>query len=316
VSAPAALAIVGPTASGKTAVAIAVARRLGAEVVSMDSRAVYRGMDIGTAKPTAVERGDIPHHGLDLVDPDDRFNAGRFAAFALPVLEEIRSRGRLPLLVGGTGFFLRALARPMFQEPRLDADRRARLTRWIEERGSEEAARWLEALDPELARKMGDEGGIQRRVRALEVVLLTGHPLSWWHRHSAPGVEPLNLATAVLDLPHEVISARIEVRLRAMVEQGLVAEVEGLRARYGDEAPGLNAHGYIEIIRHLRGEQTLEQALEEVRRNTVAYTRRQRTWFRHQLEEPHRWFDAERPPEEVAGEIVAWWRTLNDAEER
>jgi tRNA dimethylallyltransferase len=124
------------------------------------------------------------------------------------------------------------------------------------------------------------------------------------------------VATAVLELPHEVLAPRIEARLREMVEGGLVEEVARLRARYGDQAPGLNAHGYAEIIRHLRGEHSLAVALEEVRRNTVAYTRRQRTWFRHQLEEPHRWFDARRNPAEVAEEIVAWWRELLHPDDR
>jgi tRNA dimethylallyltransferase len=312
-SAPRALAIVGPTASGKTAVGLEVARRLEAEVVSLDSRAVYRGMDIGTAKPTAEERGTVPHHALDLVEPDDRFSAGRFAAHVRPLLGEICGRGRLPLLVGGTGFFLRALTRPMFREPPLDAERREALARWLGRLGPEEASRWLAELDPEIAGRMGNAGGMQRRTRALEVALLSGRPLSWWQRHSAPHEEPLRVAVAVLDVPHELLVARIEARLGEMVARGLLGEVARLRARYGDEAPGLNAHGYIEFIRHLRGERTLDEALEEVRRNTVAYTRRQRTWFRHQLGQPQRWFDAARPPAEVAEEIVEWWNALEGA---
>lgn len=307
---PEALAIVGPTASGKTAIGTEVARRLGGEVISLDSRAVYRGMDIGTAKPTPAERGTIPHHGLDLVEPDERFSAGRFAEHVRPLVAEIHARGRLPLLVGGTGFFLRALTRPMFQEPPLEPGRRARLARWLEGVDGDVVQRWLEALDAPLARRLEGQGGLQRRLRAIEVVLLTGRPLSWWQRHKPAGQQPLGTAAAVLDLPQEILVERVRSRLDAMVREGLVEEVQALRERYGDAAPGLNAHGYIEIIRHLRGELTLEAALEEVRRNTVAYTRRQRTWFRHQLDGPYRWFDASRAAGEVADEIVAWWRSL------
>src|SRR5688572_1894757 len=143
------LAIVGPTASGKTALSLAVARRIGAEIVSMDSRQVYRGMDVGTAKVDASIREAIPHHGLDLVDPDQSFNAGRFAREARPWIADIHARGRVPLLVGGTGFFLRALTEPIFREPPVDLERRDALRRWLGAQPSERLVRWVAVLDPE-----------------------------------------------------------------------------------------------------------------------------------------------------------------------
>ncbi|HYJ81134.1 MAG TPA: isopentenyl transferase family protein, partial [Longimicrobiaceae bacterium] len=142
-AAPEALAIIGPTASGKTALSIEVARRLGGEIVSMDSRAVYRGMDVGTAKPTPEERGGIPHHGIDIADPSERFSAGRWARFARDAIAEIRGRGRVAMLVGGTGFFLRALTDPIFREPELDPERRAELGRTLERLDDAELLRRL-----------------------------------------------------------------------------------------------------------------------------------------------------------------------------
>src|SRR5688500_13843882 len=169
---PDALAIVGPTASGKTALSIEVARRLDGEIISMDSRSVFRGMDIGTAKPTPGEQGGIPHWGIDLAEPSERFNAARWADYAREKIGEIRGRGRVPMLVGGTGFFLRALTHPIFQEPELDAGRRKRLHAWMDGQSDEELHRWVSALDPESGERLRGWGGRQRLMRALEVPLL------------------------------------------------------------------------------------------------------------------------------------------------
>lgn len=199
--APEALAIVGPTASGKTALSLEVARRLDAEVVSMDSRAVYRGMDMGTAKPTPEERGAVPHHGIDLVEPDVRFSAGEYARYARARIAEIRGRGRVPLLAGGTGFFLRALTEPIFREPELDPERRAALQAELEELDDAALLARLREVDPEAAERLSSWGGRQRLLRALEVPLLTGHPLAWWHRSSPPEAPPVAVLPFVLDLP-------------------------------------------------------------------------------------------------------------------
>lgn len=304
---PDALAIVGPTGSGKTALSIEVARRLDGEIISMDSRAVYRGMDIGTAKATPEEQGGIPHWGIDIAEPSERFNAARWAAYAREKIAQIRARGRVPMLVGGTGFFLRALTHPIFQEPELDPDRRARLFQWMERQTDEELHRWLSALDSESAERLRDWGGRQRLMRALEVPLLTGRTLPWWHRHSPPDETPVPVLPFVLEVPRDRLYAGIDRRVTEMVEAGLLDEVRGLVEKYGEDAPGLNAHAYIELFPYFRGERPLDEALDLARANTRAYTRRQLTWFRTKLPEGAVWLDATRPRNELADEIVAAW---------
>ncbi len=307
-AAPEVLALVGPTASGKTALSIEVARRLDAEIVSMDSRSVYRGMDVGTAKPSPEERGGIPHHGIDLVEPDVRFSAGEFARFARPKIAEIRARGRVPMLVGGTGFFLRSLTHPIFREPPLDPDARERLAAELEALDDDALLARLRDVDPEAAEKLSAWGGRQRILRALEVPLLTGHTLAWWHAHSPPEAPPVPVLPFVLEVPRPLLLERVDRRVGEMVEAGLLDEVRGLLERYGPDAPGLNAHGYAELLPYFRGERTLDEALELVRRNTRAYTKRQVTWFRHKLPPGAGWLDATRPREELADEIARRWR--------
>lgn len=303
-----ALAIVGPTASGKTALSIEVAALVDAEIVSMDSRQVYRGMDIGTAKASAAQRAAVPHHGLDLVAPDERFSAGEFARRARGWVAEIGARGRTPILVGGTGFFLRGLTHPIFREPPLDPDRRRRLHAWLRELDDPRLHAWLGALDPEAAGRLADWGGRQRVMRALEIALLTGRPLHWWHRNSPPEAPPLRVMVFALDVPRDRLYAAIDARVDDMVEAGLIREVEGLLERgYAPGQPGMNATGYAELIPALRGDRPMRDALDLVRKNTRAYARRQMTWFRHQLPDDARWLDAKRAAPELAAEIAWSW---------
>lgn len=308
-----ALALVGPTASGKTALSLEVAERLGGEVISMDSRQVYRGMDVGTAKATAAQRARVPHHGLDLVDPDERFGAGEFGRRARRWIAEIRARDRVPLLVGGTGFFLRSLTNPIFREPPLDPERRRAVQRYLEALDPARLHDWLRALDPETGERLRSWGGRQRLVRALELPLLTGRPLSWWHRAAPPEAPPLRPLVFVLDMPRDRLDAAIDARVSDMVDAGLVEEVRGLLERgYGEGVPGMNATGYAELIPALRGEVELGEALERVRKNTRAYSRRQVTWFRHQLPAGSVWLDATRPREDLADEIARRWHAAAD----
>ncbi|MEX2571349.1 MAG: tRNA (adenosine(37)-N6)-dimethylallyltransferase MiaA [Gemmatimonadota bacterium] len=310
------LAITGPTATGKTTLSIDVVEQLGGEIISMDSRQVYRGMDIGTAKPSPSQRAAVPHHGLDLVDPDERFSAGRFARYARRCIDEVRARGRLPMLVGGTGFYLRSLTHPIFREPTLDAPRRAALAEHLDALDDAALHRWLETLDAESARRLGSRGGRQRVLRAIELPLLTGRPLSWWHAHAPPEAPPVRPLVLVLDVPRPELYRRIDDRVGEMVRDGLLDEVASLlRAGYDEHAPGMNATGYAELVPHLRGEIPLDEALDRIRRNTRAYARRQLTWFRHQLPDSAVWLDATRPRDELVAEIARMVRREETREE-
>ena len=305
--APQFLAVTGPTASGKTDLSLALAERLDVEIISMDSRQVYRGMDVGTDKVRDDARAVVPHHGLDLVGPEERYSAGRFARDVRRWIPEIEARGRVPMLVGGTGFFLRAVVDPIFAEPELDPERLHALRAWLkgQERGLLE--RWVQRLDPERA-EVALQGGPQRMGRAIEVALLSGRRLSRWHREAPAEAEGVPGLIAVLDLPREEMDKRIDERVSAMVERGLVDEVRGLLdAGHTLEEPGMSGTGYPEIARHLAGESTLEEAVEEIRSNTRKYARRQLTWFRHQIPASSIRIDATEPLEAQRDRVLEAW---------
>lgn len=306
---PVFLAITGPTASGKTALSLEVARRLDSEIVSMDSRQVYRGMDVGTAKASPEERRAVPHHGLDLVDPDERYSAGRFARDARAWIEEIRGRRRVPILVGGTGFFLRALMEPMFAEPPLDDTRRAALRRWLRRQTPDRLAAWVRRLDPERA-ELAVEGGMQRMSRTLEVALLSGRPLSAWHRDTPADGAALHGVVVLLELPRAEMDRRIDERAACMVRDGLIEEVRTLLARgYGATDPGMTGTGYREAAAHLEGRATLEETVLEIARSTRRYARRQLTWFRNQLPADTHVVDALAPLEAQVADVLEAWRS-------
>jgi tRNA dimethylallyltransferase len=303
---PVFIAIVGPTCVGKTDLSLEVAARLGGEIVSMDSRQVYRGMDVGTDKVPQEDRQRIPHHGLDLLDPDTSYSAGQFARDARGWIDGIRGRGRVPVLVGGTGFFLKAVRDPIFREPELDPDRRAALKAHLSSLPGATLASWVRRLDPQRA-ELAVAGGPQRMARTLEVALLTGRPLSWWHVNApaeAPGIPGM---AALMELPREMLYQRINERVGRMVEAGLVEEVGALLDRgFTRDDPGMSGTGYREVAAYLRGECTLDGALEEMRRATRRYARRQLTWFRNQLDSPLI-LDATRPISELADAVEAAW---------
>lgn len=305
---PRALALTGPTTSGKTDLSLELARRLRAEIISMDSRQVYRGMDIGTDKVRPDARAGIPHFGLDLVDPDEPYSAGRFARDVRRWIGEIEARGHVPLLAGGTGFFLRAVLEPIFQEPALDEARRDRLRAYLDGRPRESLARWVRALDPTRAR-VAEAGGPQRLSRTLEVALLTGRPLTWWHDEAPADGPAVPCLVVVLELPRDELDRRIDARVARMAEGGLVHEVRGLLAQgFGADAPGMTGTGYREIAAYVAGELELDEALDEMRRQTRRYARRQLTWFRNQMPADALRIDARLPLDEKAGRIEAAWR--------
>lgn len=307
------LAITGSTTSGKTAVSLRVAEVLGGEIISMDSRQVYRGMDIATDKLPEAERRAIPHFGLDLRDPSETYSAVEYARNARKWIADIRARGRVPILTGGTGFFLRALTDPIFDQPEVDVGRRDRLRRHLTSFEGTKLERWARVLDPERA-DLAAQGGPHRLARTVEVPLLTGRPLSWWHEYGAPEAESMSGVIVVLDLPREELDERIDARIVRMVDAGLVGEVERLiAAGYGPDDPGMTGTGYREIVRYLDGECTLEEALEDMSRATKRYARRQMTWFRHQLPDDVVHVDGMQAIEaQVETVVTAWSETIED----
>lgn len=295
--------LVGPTAVGKTAIAVALARHLPIEVLSADSRQIYRRLDIGTAKPTPAERAAVPHHLLDLVDVGARYSAGRFARDAAEALVAVRRGGRLPMVVGGTGLYVRALAEGLFVEPPLDPARRAELAVRLEALPNAELVRWAGRLDPGYA-----GGGRQRALRAIEVALLTGKPLSAWQR-LARGQGLIRPWYVRLTVPRAVLHQRIRRRALQMLQQGIVEETAAALADgAAPGAPGLDGVGYRETVAFLvEGRGTRETLAEAIAVSTRQYAKRQETWFRHQLGADAIVLDATRPPEALAEEIAARW---------
>ena len=294
--------LVGPTAVGKTAVALALAAHWPLEVVSADSRQVYRRLDIGTAKPSRRERARVPHHGLDLVDPGSRYSAGHFARDAIRWLADIRSRGRQPVVVGGTGLYVRALADGLFAEPGLDPAKRRSLDAWTARLEPIELLRWASRLDPSFG-----GGGRQRAARAIEVALLSGYPLSYW-QETARSRGALDPWYVVLTLPRPVLHQRIARRAQEMVRRGLIEEVAAVLAEgHRPTAPGLDGIGIREAVEYLHGQRGRETVAEAITIGTRQYAKRQQTWFRHQLTGKIVTLDATRPPEKLAAEIAGLW---------
>jgi tRNA dimethylallyltransferase len=297
--------LVGPTAVGKTAVAVALAALAPVTVLSADARQVYRGLDIGTAKPDRALRARVPHVGLDLVDPGERYRAGRFAREAAGWLAEIRAAARLPLVVGGTGFYVRALADGLFREPPLDPARRERLRGWTERMRAPDLARWAGRLDARF-----QAGGRQRAARAVEVALLTGQALSWWQREAREtGVmRPWYIH---LTLPREALRRRIAERVDGMLAGGLVEEVRGVLARgVPSGAAGLDGVGYRETVAVLEERLPAAQLREAIAAATRSYAKRQETWFRNQLRDAPVWtLDATEEPAVLARLILERWRS-------
>lgn len=272
------------------------------EVISADSRQVYRRLDIGTAKPSPKERARVPHHGLDLVDPGARYSAGHFARDGVCWLGEVRGRGKLPVVVGGTGLYVRALAEGLFAEPSLDAAKRRSLDAWSARLEPIELLRWAARLDPGFR-----GGGRQRAARAIEVALLSGHPLSHWQQ-AARAQGSLDPWYIVLTVPRPVLHQRIARRAEDMVRRGLIEEVAAVLAEgHGARTPGLDGIGVREAVEYLHGARPRESVAEAVAVGTRQYAKRQETWFRHQLAGQVVTLDATRSPEKLAAEIATLW---------
>jgi tRNA dimethylallyltransferase len=272
--------IVGPTAAGKSIVALDLAGRFDGEIVGCDSMQVYRGFDIGTDKPAAEDRARICHHLIDVVDAETQFTAADFAARAVEAIEGISGRGRLPLVVGGTGLYFKALEDGLFPGPGRDETLRRSLEEEARAEGSEALWRRLEAVDPAYAAKTGRRDKI-RIVRALEVYGLTGVPLSEHFRQTQGRLAGFRVAKFGISWPRAELVRRIESRVEGMFARGLVGEVEGLLARgVPATSPPFRALGYKNVLRYLRREIDLAEAVEKTKIETRQYAKRQMTWFR------------------------------------
>ena len=271
------LALVGPTAAGKTEAALEVAERLDAEIISADAMLVYRGMDIGTAKPTPEERARVPHHLVDLVDPGEEFSVARFQPLARAVIADVLGRGRVPLLVGGSGLYFHAVV-DEFVFPPTDPAVRARLEAEAAEAGLAELYRRLAAADAPAAARI-QPGNLRRTVRALEVIELTGRPFSSFRVAMDDPVSRYRLTVLGLDPGPELLRARVAERVSAMAEAGLVDEVRRLAERPLSRT-ARQALGYKELLDAMGGGTPTAEALASVVRRTRAYARRQLAWFR------------------------------------
>ena len=307
------IALLGPTATGKTEIALRIAERSGGEIISVDSRQAYRGMAVGTAAPSAAQQEQVRHHGVGFLEPGERYGAGRFARLARGWIREIEERGREPLLVGGTGLFYRALVRPIFREPPLDSDRRSRLGAWLGTADQEKLADWVRVLDPGLADRLPVLDP-QRVQRALEVAFLTGRRLSWWQERGPLEAEPIRARAFVLELDADQHRDRIGKRAERMLDGGWVEEVRGLHAAgHGRDSPALGAIGYTAVADWLDGRISRADAFACILRDTWGYARRQRTWLRHQLSDDTVRLDAAEPADRLAERVLEMARSAGES---
>jgi tRNA dimethylallyltransferase len=301
------IAIVGPTGSGKSALALRLARELGGEIVSCDSLQVYRGLDIGSAKATAAERAEVRHHLLDVVEPGEEFSAAEYARQGRAALIDIAARGRLPLVAGGTGLYLKALLQGLFEGPARNAPLRGRLEALAERHGDTRLHRLLGRVDPESAARLAARDRV-RIIRALEVFWTTGRPLTALHRE---GARPLRgFATLVLGLAPDRadLRLRVEQRAREMFEGGLLDEVRALldRGLPPDLRP-LRAIGYRQAVAVVLGRQSREDARRETVAETLQFAKRQMTWFRHQAQVT--WYN---DADAAAQDAFAWLKGMKE----
>jgi tRNA dimethylallyltransferase len=302
--APPLVAVVGPTGVGKTRLAVALGRELEGEIISADSRQIYRGMDIGTDKPTEEERKLVPHHLIDIIAPDQEFTLAQYQERAYRAIEDVLSRNKVPFLVGGTGLYIRAVLQG-FLIPRVKPNLRLRreLLRQAEREGAQALHAQLEEVDPEAAASI-DSRNVRRVVRALEVYNELREPISHLQRRKPPPYRTLKIG---LTMERDELYRRIDQRVDGMVERGLLAEVQSLVAEgYGYDLPAMSGLGYRQLGMYLRGEVDLPTAISQIKSETHRFVRQQYKWFRLDDETIH-WFDmGDEPYEKIKGSVVAF----------
>jgi tRNA dimethylallyltransferase len=272
--------IVGPTAVGKSRLGVHLAKRFRGEVISADSMQVYKGLDLGTGKLSPEEREGVPHHLIDIASPQEKFSAGRFSEIAEGKIAELSGRGCLPIIVGGTGLYLKAFLQGLFDSPPRDPVLLDRLKAIGEKKGLSYLSRMLERVDKTTFKRVG-EYDEQRILRALEVYFVTGIPMSEHIKKSPFGRERYNSLKIGLTLPRKLLYRRIDARVEEMFERGWLKEVKELiRKGHPETAHAFNALGYREVVGCLKGELSLEEAKERIKKETRNYAKRQLTWFR------------------------------------
>ena len=294
---PPLIVILGPTAVGKTALSLDLAMKFNGEIISADSRLFYRGMDIGTAKPTKEEMVVIPHHLIDVANPEERWSLGKFKQSATEIIDDIHQRGRIPFLVGGTGQFIRAITQG-WVIPELKADEQMRdvLTRWVDEIGPEGLYQRLTVVDP-LAAENILPGNVRRTIRAFEVIFKTGRRFSALRQREKV---PYRILQIGLNRPREELDLRIEERVDDMIERGFLEEVRTLlKQGISREMPSMSALGYQQLSAYLEGEVSFEEAVEQIKKITKKFYRRQMTWFKLNDKEIH-WFEVD---EDTGGKV-------------
>jgi tRNA dimethylallyltransferase len=279
-SRPKALIICGPTGVGKTAFSIALAQKFGGEIVGADSMQIYRQMDIGTAKPSAAERSTVAHHLVDIVDPDAPFDAQKYAETAIQIVSKLTAHGIIPLVVGGTGLYIKALVFGLFDAESANADLRERLKREAQAKGALPLYERLTAVDPDTARKL-HPNDTHRVIRALEIYEISGAPLSAYHRRHRFQQRRLETLTLGLHMDREQLYQRIDARVDAMLNAGLLDEVRRLLDDgYSPDLKSMQSIGYRHMINFLHGRMNWEEAVRTLKRDTRRYAKRQLTWFK------------------------------------
>jgi len=296
------IVILGPTASGKTHLSLELALRFQGEIVNCDAFQVYRHMNIGTAKASPAEQGLVRHHMLDLRDPGEDFSAGDYHRLAREALDEIRRRGNLPFIVGGTGFYLKALIEGLFEGPERSEELRARMRIIINRRGARTLHRTLRRVDPESAERIA-EADSERIIRAYEVFLLSGKTISWWQQQPRDALKSFRWLKLGINLPRQILYERINRRVEDMFQSGLIKEVEHLLKLFPRTSQAFKAIGYRQTLEYLEGNIPLARAIEATQMESRRYAKRQFTWFRSDPD--ILWLDGRLDPDKLCKEAEA-----------